>query len=422
MDWLAGPSSGVSGLEPLPAPPTGDAAGRYTATAMVNRRQILRTGLTLGAGALGAPMLNLGRCQLEAGELTVSTRAVDLVLGSTVIDMLGLLTLNWAKLYDWWREPAGFGEDDFCQLKQSGVGVLHPAVETGIADAYEGARRWLAGWSALLPSRPCFLQQVGAESELFAAERLGKIGVIVGFQDSDHFRTPADVELFRGLGQSVSQLTYNGRNRIGSGCLERHDQGLSGFGHEIVAAMDRVGMAVDVSHCGEHTSLEAIKASRHPVLVTHSNCKALSPHPRCKSDKVIRRMAAGGGVMGITVVRTLVGRSSPSLDDLLDHFDHVARLVGVEHVGLGSDVDLDGVDPVTGRPYPYYQIRGLDLPQRVFQITEGLFRRGYGDGDVGLILGGNFLRALSAIWPVASAPRHPRATRAATPSARRPRR
>jgi membrane dipeptidase len=369
----------------------------------MDRRTLLRKGVILGAGALAAPMLNFGRCRLDAAELQVSTRAVDLVLGSTVIDMLGLLTLNWPKLYGWWNRPAGFGEDEFRRLKGSGVNVLHPAVDTGVADAYEGARRWLAGWNALLPSRPCFLARAGSTSDLFAAERLGKIGVIVGFQDSDHFRTPAEVGLFHGLGQRVSQLTYNGRNRIGSGCLERHDHGLSKFGVKIVEAMDRVGMAVDVSHCGEHTTIEAIAASRNPVLVTHSNCKALSPHPRCKSDAVIRRMAARGGVMGITAVRALVGGAAPTLDDLLDHFDHVARLVGVEHVGLGSDVDLDGVDPATGRPYPYYQIRGLDLPERVFQITEGLLRRGYADRDVGLILGGNFLRALSAIWPASPA-------------------
>ena len=359
----------------------------------------MTAGLTLGAGALAAPMLNLGRCRLFADEPGISTRAVDVVLGSTVIDMLGLLTLDWDRLYGWWSRPADFGEDEFRSLKRSGIRAFHPAVDTGVADAHEGARRWLAGWNALLSSRPCFLARVGTVSELFAAERLGQIGVIVGFQDSDHFRTPADVELFRGLGQSVSQLTYNGRNRIGSGCLVRRDRGLSKLGGEVVAAMDRVGMAVDISHCNERTSIKAIEASRKPVLVTHSNCKALSPHPRCKSDAVIRRLAAGGGVMGITGVRVLVGGSSPSLDDLLDHFEHVARLVGVEHVGLGSDVDVDGVDPTTGRPYLYYQIRGLHLPERVFQIAEGLLRRGYGDRDVGLILGGNFLRALAVTWP-----------------------
>jgi membrane dipeptidase len=119
--------------------------------------------------------------------------------------------------------------------------------------------------------------------------------------------------------------------------------------------------------------------------------------PRCKSDEIIRLMAAGGGVMGITVVRAFVG-GSPHLGDLLDHFDHVARLVGPEHVGLGSDVDLDGLGS-TGLPSPTYRIEGLSLPYRVFQIADGLLARGWRPEDVAGVLGGNFLRVLAAIWP-----------------------
>jgi membrane dipeptidase len=163
--------------------------------------------------------------------------------------------------------------------------------------------------------------------------------------------------------------------------------------------MNRVGMAIDVSHCGERTSREAIEASRHPVLVTHSNCRTLNPgHPRCKSDAVIRRMAASGGVMGITVVRAFVGGSRPSLDDLLGHYDHVARLVGVEHVGLGSDTDVTALDAKTGKVRSFYAIRGLDPATRTYQIADGLLRRGYSPEAVELVLGGNFRRALAAIW------------------------
>jgi membrane dipeptidase len=162
-------------------------------------------------------------------------------------------------------------------------------------------------------------------------------------------------------------------------------------------------MAVDVSHCGERTSREAIALSRRPVLVTHSNCRALSPgQPRCKSDELIRRLARGGGVVGLTVVPSFVGGGrAATLAGLLDHFDHVARLVGPEHVGLGSDLDF-AVDPATGRPRPFYDLRGLDPPLRVFQIADGLLSRGWSPGDVRLALGGNFRRALAAIFPASS--------------------
>jgi membrane dipeptidase len=135
------------------------------------------------------------------------------------------------------------------------------------------------------------------------------------------------------------------------------------------------------------------------VLITHSNCRALSRHPRCKSDEAIRAMAARGGVMGITVLPAFVRNGgTASVEDILDHFDHVIRLVGVEHVGLGSDSDLDAVDPKTGRVRPLYRVRGLRNDRRVFDLVEGLIRRGYSDAQIRLILGGNFQRVLGQIW------------------------
>lgn len=345
-------------------------------------------------------MINLGRCRLSAApSVQVSVRAVDLVGMSTVVDMLGLLTLDWPKLFRWQRTPGAFTESDFRRMESSGIDIFHPAVESAARDPYEGSRRWLQGWNLLLGSSPCFLSPIASASDLIVTPKLGKIGVIVGFQNSTHFRTAADVERFYRLGQRVSQLTYNEQNRLGSGCYVARDRGLTSFGADVVAEMNRVGMAVDVSHCGERTSLDAISASKKPVLITHSNCKALVPgHPRCKSDAVIRRMAAAGGVFGVTVVRGFVGHGRPTLDDLLNHFDHVARLVGVEYVGLGSDVDIDAVDPATGGTRPYYAIRGLQQAIRTYQLADGLLERGYGESDVELVLGGNFRRALYNIW------------------------
>lgn len=346
-------------------------------------------------------MLNLGRFRLfaQAGP-EISTRAADLVLGSRVIDMLGLLTLDWKKLFRWHRRPAEFGEEDYRLLQLSGVDVFNPAVETSARDPYTGAMRWITGWNHLLRSHGCFISEVDSPADVVRAPAQGQVGVIIGFQNSNHFRTVVDVRGFYGLGQRVSQLTYNGRNALGSGCYVEPDTGLTRFGADVVAEMDRVGMAIDLSHCGERTARDAMEVSRRPVLITHSNCRALVPgHPRCKTDATIRRMAATGGVMGITVVRAFVSHSPrPSLDDVLDHFDHVARLVGVEHVGLGSDVDVTAVDPATGRPNPFYLIRGLDPVARVFQIADGLLRRGYAPREVELVLGENFRRALTAIW------------------------
>jgi len=366
----------------------------------VDRRRFFKAGLALGASALVGPLVNRGRLSLAAGLPDISTHALDLVNSSVVLDMLGLFTLSWGRLARWQREPASIDSRHLRWLKAAGVTVYHHAVELNHPQPYQAALRSFARWNELLSGQPCFLTRVDSLASVLRLSQTGEVGVILGLQNSTHLRSVADVALFFGLGQRVSQLTYDETNRLGSGCRAGRDRGLTRFGSEVVTEMNRVGMAIDVSHCGDRTSLDAALLSRRPVLATHTNCRALVPHqPRCKPDEVIRGIAAGGGVIGVTLVRNLVAASAPSLDDVLDHFVHVARLVGVEHVGLGSDVSLDAVDPVSGRPLPSYDIAGLHPAIRVYQLTDGLLRRGFGKRDIELILGGNFLRALAWIWP-----------------------
>ena len=238
------------------------------------------------------------------------------------------------------------------------------------------------------------------------------------FQNSDHFRNPADVDTFFTLGQRVSQLTYNYQNRIGSGFLETTDGGLSVFGASIVERMNRVGMAVDVSHCGDKTTLDAIAASAKPVIFSHATCRGLVPgHLRCKTDDAIRAMAKTGGAMGIAFLRFVIKDREPvTIEDALDHVDYVRKLVGIEHVGIGSDMDIVGnPNPVNGPPmretpnWDRYHVHsdpagkitiaGLDHPKRMFDLTEGLIRRKYTDEQIALVLGSNWVRVLGSIWP-----------------------
>lgn len=344
-------------------------------------------------------MINLGRFRLFAGTgPDVSAKAIELVGRSMVIDMLGLLTLDWPRLFAWQRDPGHFGPADFHKLRSSGVRVFHPAVDPNHPRPYEATLDWLAGWDRLLAARSDYLLRINSAAD-FQRVRHEKIGILVGFQNSDHFRTVADVQSFHNLGQRVSQLTYNRRNRIGTGCFESRDTGLTAYGVQIVQEMNRAGMAIDVSHCSQRTCLDAFEISRKPVLITHSNSGSLVANPRCKSDAVIRAMAAKGGVMGITSVSAFVSPRRPAtLDDVLSHFDHVARVAGIEHVGLGSDTDLETLDPKTGGILPRYAIQGLEPARKVFALTEGLLRRGYTDRQIELVLGGNFQRALTEIW------------------------
>jgi membrane dipeptidase len=162
--------------------------------------------------------------------------------------------------------------------------------------------------------------------------------------------------------------------------------------------MNDIGMAVDVSHCGDQTTLDAFELSTKPVLITHSNCRALAPgHPRCKTDEAIRAMAAKGGVMGVTAVRNFVRNDEPTtIEHYIDHIDHIAKLVGIEHAGIGTDSDLRGYDALPPEIYEWLKagyndsyafrdkidIEGMNHPKKMYDLTEGLIQRGYNDSDI----------------------------------------
>jgi membrane dipeptidase len=326
-------------------------------------------------------------------------RTLDLVRESTVIDMLGLITLNYKKLSGWEANPNGFQHTDYLRLKNSGVTALHPAVGYTSGDIYAETLRDITGWNSFLAAHPDQFMRVDRATDFERAKTSGKIGIVIGQQNSVHFRSVEDVPRFYALGQRVSQLTYQA-NRIGGGSSDAKDPGLTGYGASIVKRMNEVGMAVDISHCADRTSLDAIAASERPVLITHANCRKLVPNSsRCKTDETIRRMAAKGGVMGVTMVRGFVSSSGTpaTIETVLDHIDHIARLVGVEHAGVGSDVDLDGRDWPRQAPRKY-DLDGIDYSKKIFDLTEGLVRRNYSSPSIVQILGGNFKRALGAMW------------------------
>ena len=321
-----------------------------------------------------------------------SARATGLVEQSGVIDMLGLLTLNWSLLNRWQQVPASFTENDFHKLRSSGINVFHPAVAFPDGSSYDITTGWFAKWNQFVARYPEYFVRVDSPNDLARARQQEKIGIILGMQDANHFRGIEDVDSFYGMGQRLTQLTYNTGNLLGDGCKVGQDRGLTAFGAGVIARMNSLGMAIDVSHCGQRTSLDAISASKKPVLITHSNCRALAAGvARCKPDEVIQAAARSGGVLGITAVRQFVRHGDPvTIEHVLDHFDHAVKLVGVEHVGVGSDFDLDA--------HPTYDIPGLNNADRIYALTDGLLRRGYSDANISLMLGGNFERALRQIW------------------------
>ena len=375
----------------------------------VNRRRTLQAM----AGAMATLALPEGFAAQTAAaqepKNKYSSKVLDLVQRSLVIDMLAPLKLDF--------RPEAYAlplsESEAIMFRTCGITGFHNSVGVGGATAYDDALEFIAAWSGFVGRNTHVFTLVGKADDLDGAKAKQKIAVIMGLQNADEFREAKDVKAFYELGLRCAQLTYNTQNLLGSGSTERVDGGISDYGVEIIKSMNEVGMLVDVSHSGDKTTLDAVELSPKPIAFTHSNCRALNNHPRLKTDEAIRKLAAKGGVMGITGVRMFVKDKEPTtVEDIVDHIDHVVKLVGIDHVGIGSDSDLMGYDHMP--PDQYKQLKagykssyafrdkidtdGFDHPRKVYDLTAALIRRGYSDSNIQAVLGGNFRRLLGSTW------------------------
>jgi membrane dipeptidase len=319
----------------------------------------------------------------------------------------------------------GFGSDGYAgDLKAGNVAAINITV-ADVTGGFEMCCDNLSTWHARLrePDSPWHLV-LGVE-DVAKARAEGKVGLIMGWQN---MRPVGDrlerLALFHAAGVRVMQLTYNEKNYLGDGCLESGNAGLSGLGKRAIAEMNRLGIAVDLSHVGERSCLDAVEASSRPVLITHANAKAVAPAPRNKSDAVVRAVAATGGLVGTSVYGPMCWNGDPSrrpnLSDFLRHLDHVVNLVGVQHVALGTDFpivgDLKKIGHIIERTmarYPgavtkFAAAFGNDVrtrylsdcgsPAELPRLTEALVKHGWREDDIRALLGGNLLRVLEQIW------------------------
>jgi membrane dipeptidase len=255
-------------------------------------------------------------------------------------------------------------------------------------------------------------------ADLRAAKEQGRLGVVLQFQGTEPLAyEPALVEAYWRLGVRTVQLAYNRRNPICDGCEEPVDGGLSQLGRRVVAELNRLGIAVDVSHTGVRSSLDAIECSTAPVVASHSNAHAVHPNSRNLPDEVIRGIAASGGVIGMNGFPSFVSTAKePTLDQYIDHMAYIAELVGVEHVGVGLDywngteadylefVESGMWSPENYPPPPWPYPAGLGDASGLPTLTERLLERGFSAADVRGILGENWLRVWAQIWGAGGVP------------------
>jgi membrane dipeptidase len=301
------------------------------------------------------------------------------------------------------------------EFRRSGVDALQISLgaiemnmhdwDAGLRDVARWRRREAIGGDVAVCESPAALR---------AARDSDRVGVMLGLQDTLQIGNDLNrLEMLFSLGVRVVQLTYNRRNLVGDGCTERNPSGLSRFGVDLVAELNNLGIVVDVSHCGDGTTLDALAVSTRPVAFTHTACRAVYEHPRAKTDEQLRILAEQDGYVGIVAVPFFLKRAGAGIPDMVDHISHAAGIVGIERVGIGTDWGFWTTDwPVELRPATmrafgatsgFRPEDGLELGIGLgpflewgdrLHITRGLVDGGFSDGEIRGLLGDNWLRFL----------------------------
>lgn len=250
------------------------------------------------------------------------------------------------------------------------------------------------------------------------AKEDGSVAFVVSLEGAAMIENEVDrIDVLYGLGVRSLGICYSEANALGSGLKEPVDGGLTAFGRRAVRRMNRLGIAIDVSHAGDRTSLDTIEASEGPIFITHAGARALWNSPRLKPDEVIRACAAKGGVIGIEAAphTTISERNKThSIESYMEHFEYCVDLVGIDHVAFGPDAlfgDHVGLHEALREalslgaskgkaPYPEVEfVDGVENPAEAFpNIVRWLVTHGYRDEDIAKAVGGNVMRVLDEVW------------------------
>jgi membrane dipeptidase len=264
----------------------------------------------------------------------------------------------------------------------------------------------------LIESNSELVMKVRSTNDIRRAKQLGKTGIMMGFQNAYAFEDQIGyVQVFKDLGVGVVQMCYNTQNLVGTGCYER-DGGLSGFGYEIVAEMNRVGIMCDLSHVGAQTSQEVILASNKPVCYSHCLPSGLKDHPRNKSDQELKFIAEHGGFVGVTMFAPFLQKGiHATVDDYVEAIAYIYNLVGEDQIGIGTDFTQGhGQDFFEWLTHDKGYARRLTSFGEIVNplgirtlgefpnLTDALLRRGFTATQVRKIMGENWMRVLGDVW------------------------
>ena len=261
--------------------------------------------------------------------------------------------------------------------------------------------------------------------DIHHAHKEGKIAIVFSLESATMIENEVDrLDILYGLGVRSMGLVYSESNALGSGLREPDDGGLTVFGHQAVDRMNKLGIAIDVSHAGDKTSLDAIEYSSNPVMITHTGARSLWKSKRMKPDAIMKACADNGGVIGIEAApHTTITENHPEhgIDSYMEHFEYCVNLVGIDHVTFGPDTLFGdhvalhdvfrehlSVDQAftredesgeTHEPEDVPYVKGMENPaESSHNIVRWLVKNGYSREEIDKVLGGNTLRVLEEVW------------------------
>ncbi|MDR1780059.1 MAG: membrane dipeptidase [Tannerella sp.] len=252
-------------------------------------------------------------------------------------------------------------------------------------------RRIIHGIQKQIKNNESIVAQAVTPDDIRKNKAAGKKSVIIAIENGYGLGNKlSNLSYFAQMGVVYITLVHNGNNDICDSAIgEPEHNGLSEFGRKVVAEMNRCGVIIDISHASEKTALDVLELSKFPVIASHSSVNKLCPHRRNLSLRLMRRIAARGGVIQVCLFdRFLRREGKATVSDVADHIDYIVDKVGIDHVGIGSD--FDGCDSSAG-------LTGINEYPR---ITLELIRRGYSDEAIGKIWGGNFMRVMGTVQSV----------------------
>lgn len=306
---------------------------------------------------------------------------------------------------------ANWSEKVFRQMRSGGVDAVH--VTIAYHETFRETVANISAWNRRFEAHPDLIVQAFTGDDVRRAQQDGRTAIVFGAQIPAPIEDDIGlVEVMHRLGLRFMQLTYNNQSLLATGCYEADDTGLTRMGREVVAEMNRVGLVVDMSHSAERSTLEAMEHSARPIAITHANPARWHPARRNKSDTVLRALADSGGMLGLSLYpHHLRDGSDCSLQAFCQMVADTAEMMGVRHLGIGSDLCQDQPDSVVewmrnGRwtkktdfgegsasapgfpPQPAFFRDNRDMPV----LADGLRAVGFDADEVAAIMGGNWLR------------------------------